>query len=112
MIFICMTSEVVWQCDKPSQVGRLQKYNALSHTLSNTYIFKVIDINLLCAIKICRLPISKKSNIFALCNTLYNSINGNYLCDMHLCLGFRIQCNYCRQKNIFSSSHAATALYS
>ena len=55
MIFISMTSEVVWQCDTPSQVGRLYKYSTLSHTLLNTYIFKVIVVNLLCSIKICHL---------------------------------------------------------
>ena len=75
MIFICMTNEVVWQCDTPSQVGRLQKYNTLSHSLFNTYIFKAGVINLLYSIKICRLPIFKKSYIFAICKTLYNSIN-------------------------------------
>ena len=56
MKFICMTSEVMWQCDTPSLVGRLKKYSTLSDTLFNTYIFKVIVINLLCSIKICHLP--------------------------------------------------------
>ena len=36
---------------------------------------------------------------------LYNSIKGNYFCDMHLYLAFRTQCNNCGQKNIFSSSY-------
>ena len=90
MILICMTSEVVWQCDTPSQVGRLQKYSTLSHTRFNTYIFKVKVIKLLCSIKVCRLPISKESYIFAFCNTLHNSIKGNYLCNMPLFLAFKI----------------------
>ena len=89
-IGICMTSEVVWQCDMPSQVGRLQKCRTLSYTLFNTSIFKVMVINLLCSIKICCLPISKKSNMFAFFDTLYNSIKGNYLYEMHLYLAFQI----------------------
>ena len=86
MIFICITSEVMRQCDTSSQVERLQKYSILSHTPFNTYIFEVIVINLLCSFKICCLPVSKKSNISAFCNTLYNSIKGNYLRVMHLYL--------------------------